>query len=205
MKKLIDGKMLVFLLLVIIFSAIESILILSYPQFGNSIGEYQFRYVRWQEDENIYCFTYQNMNYRTIRIYSKSKKKSDTYKVILESMEEIYINQTEETIYVPDREGMTDFDHYKKVFDKKSNRIISKILDYKTKSLLPQNILSMLFIVTLNSGFASMIVYSEKIHKYKNLFFNFEGKKKKNGMIRYRKYQVIGIICMFVLLAACFF
>lgn len=205
MRNLTNWKMLIFILVVVAFSTVESILVLSYPQFGNHIGEYQFRYVRWQENEQVYCYTYQNINYRTIRIYSKNNKKSEFYKVILESMEEIFINEPEEIIYSPNRQGITDFDYYKKVFDKKSRKTISRILENKTKSLLPQNILSILFIVSLNWGFASMIMFSDKVQKYKDLFFDFERNKKKRTFMREKKYQVIGLICIIVLLAACFF
>lgn len=205
MKKILDEKRIFFFLLVLAFTVIESNLVLSLPQFGTNIGEYQLRDIRWNDEKKEYCYTYQNSVYRTIRIWSEEKKHSDFYKVVLESMEEVIINQKEKIIFVPDRGGITDFDHYKKVFDKKSNRIISKVIETKTKSTLPQNILVIIFIGVLNSGFASMIVYSEKVQEYKNIFIQSEQKERKESTLWKNRYKVVGIICIMILFCACYF
>lgn len=198
-------KKLVYWLLIIMFSLVESYLVLDYPQFGKDIGAYQFKYVTWDEKENQYCYTYKDINYRRVRIWSDEKSKSDNYRVVMPNNEEVLVSQAERKIIFPAREGVTDFDHYKEVMEKQNYNILKRTIENKYTNYLPQNILFLVFIIVLNASFSAMIIFPEKVRVYKKLVANSienQEKQKKNYNSR-RIYQLIGIFSLLVILYAC--
>lgn len=195
-------KKVIYVSLIIVFSVVESFLVLSYPQFGNSIGAYEFKYVQWEQRERQYCYVYKDVRYRRIRIWSNKKKNSDFYRVIMPDNEEVLVCQSDRRLIIPSRGGMTDFDHYKAVLEKDNYNILKRVIENKYSNPLPQNILFMIFITILNAGFSALIVFPEQVRGYYKLICSREMKGKEK-YIQTRLYRIIGTLFLIIIFYAC--
>ena len=54
--------------------------------------------------------------------------------------EELFVSQSDRRILLPDRAGITDFDHYKSVLKKDNYNILKRIIENKYNNPFPQNI-----------------------------------------------------------------
>lgn len=115
--------------------------------------------------------------------------------------EELFVSQSDRRILLPDRGGITDFDHYKSVLKKDNYNILKRIIENKYNNPFPQNILFIIFITILNAGFSAMVIFPERIKNYQKLFSESKTDKKERD-IHTRFYRIVGLIVMFMILYA---